>query len=63
LSVLALVLGALALMAAGCGGSDNETAGATGGGETSGGGGTTVKIVSDLPLQGSSAAQTETMVN
>jgi branched-chain amino acid transport system substrate-binding protein len=64
LSVLAMLLGALALMAAGCGGSDNETTGATGGGETSGGGGgETLKIVSDLPLQGSSAAQTETMVN
>ena len=37
-------------------------AGGTGGGET-GGGGTTVKIVSDLPLQGSSAAQTEKMNN
>jgi hypothetical protein len=59
LSVLVLVLGALAFMAAGCGGSDNESA-ATGGGET-GGGGTAVKIVSDLPLQGSSAAQTESM--
>jgi branched-chain amino acid transport system substrate-binding protein len=62
LSVLVLVLGALALMAAGCGGSDNE-AGGTGGGETGGGGGKTAKIVSDLPLQGSSAGQTETMVN
>ena len=62
LSVLVLVLGALALMAAGCGGSDNESSGGTGGGETSGGG-EAVKIVSDLPLQGSSAAQTESMNN
>ena len=62
LSVLVLVLGALAFMAAGCGGSDNSSSAGTGGGET-GGGGTAVKIVSDLPLQGSSAAQTETMNN
>jgi branched-chain amino acid transport system substrate-binding protein len=62
LSVSILVIGAFALLAAGCGGSDNSSAGGTGGGETSGGG-KTVKIVSDLPLQGSSAAQTETMVN
>ncbi len=63
LSVLVLVLSALALLAAGCGGDDNSTSGGTGGGETSGGGGQAVKIVSDLPLQGSSAGQTETMVN
>jgi branched-chain amino acid transport system substrate-binding protein len=62
LSVLILVIGAFALLAAGCGGSDEGSAGGTGGGETSGGG-KTVKIVSDLPLQGSSSAQTETMVN
>jgi branched-chain amino acid transport system substrate-binding protein len=62
LSVLVLVVGALTLLAAGCGGSDNGSAGSSGGGET-GGGGKAVKIVSDLPLQGSSAAQTETMVN
>jgi branched-chain amino acid transport system substrate-binding protein len=62
LSVLVLVLSALALLAAGCGGDDNGTAGGTGGGDT-GGGGQAVKIVSDLPLQGSSAGQTETMVN
>jgi branched-chain amino acid transport system substrate-binding protein len=61
LSVLVLVLSALALLAAGCGGDDNGTSGGTGGGET--GGGEAVKIVSDLPLQGSSAGQTETMVN
>jgi branched-chain amino acid transport system substrate-binding protein len=63
LSVLVLVLSALALLAAGCGGDDNSTSAGTGGGETSGGGGEAVKIVSDLPLQGSSAGQTETMVN
>jgi branched-chain amino acid transport system substrate-binding protein len=58
---LILLIGAFALAAAGCGGDDEETAGGeTGGGE---GGGKTVKIVSDLPLQGSSAAQTESMVN
>ena len=62
LSVLVLVLSALALLAAGCGGSDNSSSAGTGGGET-GGGGTAVKIVSDLPLQGSSAAQTESMNN
>ena len=62
LSVLVLVLSALALLAAGCGGDDNGTSGSSGGGETSGGG-EAVKIVSDLPLQGSSAGQTETMVN
>jgi branched-chain amino acid transport system substrate-binding protein len=57
-----LVLSTLALLAAGCGGDDSSTSGGTGGGET-GGGGEAVKIVSDLPLQGSSAGQTETMVN
>jgi len=62
LSVLVLVLSALALLAAGCGGDDNGTSGSSGGGDT-GGGGEAVKIVSDLPLQGSSAGQTETMVN
>jgi branched-chain amino acid transport system substrate-binding protein len=58
--MLVVVIGALAL-AAGCGGggsSDTGTAGGTGGGEAK-----TVKIVSDLPLQGSSAAQTEQMNN
>jgi branched-chain amino acid transport system substrate-binding protein len=62
LSVLVSVLSTLALLAAGCGGDDNGTSGGTAGGET-GGGGEAVKIVSDLPLQGSSAGQTETMVN
>src|SRR5262245_4795027 len=62
LSVLALVLGAFALLAAGCGGSDHgSSTGAAGG--TGGGSAKAVKIVSDLPLQGSSAAQTESMNN
>ncbi|MEO8290298.1 MAG: branched-chain amino acid ABC transporter substrate-binding protein [Gaiellaceae bacterium] len=60
LSVLVLVVGAFAFLAAGCGG-DDGSAGGTGG--DTGGGGKTAKIVSDLPLQGSSAGQTETMVN
>jgi branched-chain amino acid transport system substrate-binding protein len=58
LSVL-VVIGAFALLAAGCGGGGGGGTGTTGGG----GGGKTVKIVSDLPLQGSSAAQTEQMNN
>jgi branched-chain amino acid transport system substrate-binding protein len=62
LSVLVVLIGAFALLAAGCGGDD--TAGGTGGATTGGGGeAKTVKIVSDLPLQGSSAAQTEQMNN
>jgi branched-chain amino acid transport system substrate-binding protein len=59
LSVLVMVIGALALLAAGCGGG-NESQGT---GTSGGGGGKTVKIVSDLPLQGSSQAQTEQMNN
>ena len=61
LSLLVLVIGAFMLLAAGCGGG-NEAGGTSG---TTGGGGEakTVKIVSDLPLQGSSAAQTEQMNN
>jgi branched-chain amino acid transport system substrate-binding protein len=58
LSVLILLIGAMAFLAAGCGG--EEEAATTG---PAGGGGQTVKIVSDLPLQGSSAAQTEQMNN
>jgi branched-chain amino acid transport system substrate-binding protein len=59
LSVLVVVMGAFALLAAGCGGgNESESTGTAGGG-----GGKTVKIVSDLPLQGSSAAQTEQMNN
>jgi branched-chain amino acid transport system substrate-binding protein len=72
LALLALLIAALALAVAGCGGDDDDeeagggdTAAATDGGDTGegGGGGTTVKIVSDLPLQGSSREQTETIVN
>jgi branched-chain amino acid transport system substrate-binding protein len=59
--VLVVLIGALALLAAGCGGGNESS----GGGSSTGGGGEakTVKIVSDLPLQGSSAAQTEQMNN
>jgi branched-chain amino acid transport system substrate-binding protein len=59
LSMLVVVIGALALLAAGCGGGNESSSTGTSGG----GGGKTVKIVSDLPLQGSSAAQTEQMNN
>jgi branched-chain amino acid transport system substrate-binding protein len=60
--MLVALIGAFALLAAGCGGDDE--AGGTGGATTGGGGeAKTVKIVSDLPLQGSSAAQTEQMNN
>jgi branched-chain amino acid transport system substrate-binding protein len=61
LSLLVLVIGAFMLLAAGCGGGG----GSSSGGSSTGGGGEakTVKIVSDLPLQGSSAAQTEQMNN
>jgi branched-chain amino acid transport system substrate-binding protein len=61
LSVLVALIGAFALLAAGCGGDDEGEAGGTTGGGT--GEAQTVKIVSDLPLQGSSAAQTEQMNN
>jgi branched-chain amino acid transport system substrate-binding protein len=64
--LLALLVAALALVAAGCGGDDEESGGDTTATETSGGGGgdggKTVKIVSDLPLQGSDRVQTEQMV-
>jgi branched-chain amino acid transport system substrate-binding protein len=61
LSVLVVLVGAFALLAAGCGGGDEgTTAGGTG---TAAAAAKTVKIVSDLPLQGSSAAQTEQMNN
>jgi branched-chain amino acid transport system substrate-binding protein len=61
LSLLAVLIGAFALLAAGCGGGDEgTTAGGTG---TAAAAAKTVKIVSDLPLQGSSAAQTEQMNN
>jgi branched-chain amino acid transport system substrate-binding protein len=68
LALLALLIAVLALVAAGCGGDDDEGAGDTGAADTSGSGdtgggeGTTVKIVSDLPLQGSDRVQTEQMV-
>jgi branched-chain amino acid transport system substrate-binding protein len=58
-AVLLLLIGAFAFTAAGCGGDDDE-GGGTG---TVAEGGKTVKIVSDLPLQGSTAAQTEQMNN
>ena len=57
--LFASMLAVLAFAAAGCGGSSNES-----GGSTNGGGGTegkTVKIVSDLPLQGSDRVQTTQM--
>jgi branched-chain amino acid transport system substrate-binding protein len=62
LSVLVALIGAMALLAAGCGGDEESSSTGTAGG-TGGGEGKTVKIVSDLPLQGSSAAQTEQMNN
>jgi branched-chain amino acid transport system substrate-binding protein len=56
-AILALLVAALAFAAAGCGGEDE-------GGEEGAQqeGGQTVKIVSDLPLQGSDRPQTEQMV-
>jgi branched-chain amino acid transport system substrate-binding protein len=56
---LIMLIGAFALLAAGCGGDDEGGADAT----EPAGEAKTVKIVSDLPLQGSSAAQTEQMNN
>jgi branched-chain amino acid transport system substrate-binding protein len=53
ISLVVLAVG-LALLFIGCGG---------GGDQGGGGGGQTVKIVSDLPLQGANRAQTTTMVN
>ena len=47
-----------ALLVIGCGGGGGQ-----GGSGDGGGGGQTVKIVSDLPLQGANRAQTTTMVN
>ena len=65
LALLALLIAALALVAAGCGGDDDDeeagdTAAATDGEAAAEG--QTVKIVSDLPLQGSDRVQTEQMV-
>jgi branched-chain amino acid transport system substrate-binding protein len=51
IGLLGLLVAVFALVAAGCGGDDGG-----------GGGGKTVKIVSDLPLQGSDRVQTEQMV-
>jgi branched-chain amino acid transport system substrate-binding protein len=66
ISLIALLITALALLAAGCGGDDDEEGGgeaaATETGEAAGGEGKTVKIVSDLPLQGSDRVQTTQMV-
>jgi branched-chain amino acid transport system substrate-binding protein len=55
---LAVLAAVTALLVIGCGGGGGQ--GGSGGG---GGGGQTVKIVSDLPLQGANRAQTTTMVN
>ena len=66
LMVLALLIGALALAAAGCGGGDDEEGGGGGGATETGEvaeATKTVKIVSDLPLQGAAREQTETIVN
>ena len=68
IGLLALLIAALMFAVAGCGGDDDEgDAGADTAAETDGGGGEgegqTLKIVSDLPLQGASREQTETMVN
>jgi branched-chain amino acid transport system substrate-binding protein len=57
LSVLVILVGAMTFLAAGCGGGEEAATGTAGGTA----GGKTVKIVSDLPLQGSSAAQTAQM--
>ena len=57
-AILALLVAALAFAAAGCGGEDEGD----GGGEAQQEEGQTVKIVSDLPLQGSDRPQTEQMV-
>ena len=61
LASLPFLLVALAFMAAGCGGGGNDNGGSdtTGGG---GGSGETLKLVSDLPLQGSDRVQTTQMV-
>jgi branched-chain amino acid transport system substrate-binding protein len=54
---LAVLAAVTALLVIGCGGGGGQ------GGSGGGGGGQTVKIVSDLPLQGANRAQTTTMVN
>ncbi len=66
LGILALLVAAFALLAAGCGGDDDDEAGGAATTETSDGGdggGETLKIVSDLPLQGSDREQTAQMNN
>ncbi|MBA3791706.1 MAG: branched-chain amino acid ABC transporter substrate-binding protein, partial [Rubrobacter sp.] len=55
LGVLAMLGVSSVFLAVGCGGA--------GGGSGGGGGAESVKIVSDLPLQGANRAQTTTMVN
>jgi branched-chain amino acid transport system substrate-binding protein len=61
-------LAVLAMTAAACGGSSNNNSTAAGGGGASsssgggGGGGSALKVVSDLPLQGASGAQSKTLV-
>ena len=55
---LAVLAAVTALLVIGCGGGGGQ-----GGSGDGGGGGQTVKIVSDLPLQGANRAQTTTMVN
>jgi branched-chain amino acid transport system substrate-binding protein len=66
ISLFALLIAALALMVAGCGGDDEEEeepgAVATETEEEGAAEGKTVKIVSDLPLQGSDRVQTTQMV-
>ncbi len=57
--MLAVLGVAAALVVAGCGGGGEQGSGGGGGG----GGGPTATIVSDLPLQGSSRPQNETIVN
>jgi branched-chain amino acid transport system substrate-binding protein len=54
----AVLAAVTALLVVGCGGGGGQ-----GGSGDGGGGGQTVKIVSDLPLQGANRAQTTTMVN
>jgi branched-chain amino acid transport system substrate-binding protein len=55
LAMFTAMFAALAFVAAGCGGGGNDNGGG-------GGGGKTLKIVSDLPLQGSDRVQTTQMV-
>jgi branched-chain amino acid transport system substrate-binding protein len=59
--LFAFLLAVLVFAAAGCGGDDEEGGGDTTGGGGGGSEGKTVKIVSDLPLQGSDRVQTTQM--